>query len=91
MVVAPYIADDRVVRRREVVESVGAAAMFASFAAFWWETRFWSILFVDAISIENMRSRLLLRSVLVLAKELRTLRVCKMVRGCCESGWSFYN
>jgi hypothetical protein len=45
-------------------------------------------LFVDAISIENLRSRLLLRYLLVLTKELLTLRMCKLVCGCCKSGRS---
>jgi hypothetical protein len=86
--VVPYIADDGVVRRRGVAESVGVAAMFASFAAFWWEASSWFSLFVDAISIENLRSRLLLRYLLVLTKELLTLRMCKLVCGCCKSGRS---
>lgn len=35
VVVAPYIADDRMVRRRGVAEFVGGAAMFSPSAAFW--------------------------------------------------------
>lgn len=89
MVVAPYIADDGAIRKRGVAEPVGVAAAFASFAAFWWEASSWFSLFVDAMSIVDLRSGLFPRFVLVLAKGLRTLRVCKLVCGCCESVWSF--
>lgn len=89
MVVVPYIAEDGVVRRRAVVESADVAAMFVSLAACWRKASFWFPLFVDAISIEDLRSRLLLRSVLVLTKELWTARLCRLVRGCCKIGWSF--
>jgi hypothetical protein len=63
VVVAPYIVDDGVVRRRGVAELVGVAAMLASFAAFWREPSSWVFLFVEVMSIEDLRSRLLLRSV----------------------------
>lgn len=86
MVVTPHVVVDGVARRREVAEFVDVAVVFAPFAASWREARSWSFLFVDAISIEDLRSRLLSRSVLVLAKELRTLRVCKLIRGCCKVG-----
>jgi hypothetical protein len=73
-------------RRRGVAESVGVAAIFASFVAFWRHVRSLVLLFVDAISIEDMRSRMFLRSELVLTKELPPQRVCKLVRGCCTVG-----
>jgi hypothetical protein len=68
--VAPYIEDDGVVRRRGVAEFVVAAAVFGSFAAFWRETRLWSLLLVGAILIDDLRFESSLRLVLVLAKEL---------------------
>jgi hypothetical protein len=69
-VVSPYIVVDGETRRREEAESVVVTAVFGSFAAFWREARFGSFFFVDDMLVENWRSRLFLRSVLVHAKGL---------------------
>lgn len=77
VVVAPYIVVDAVVRSREVVGFVEVIALFAPFAAVWCKAKFWLLLFADAISVENLRSRLLTRSVLVFMRELHCRkRVC---------------
>ena len=53
--------------------------IFASFAAFWREARSLVLSFLDDIVVEGSRSRLLLRFVLVSAKEPPMLRVCGLV------------
>lgn len=79
MVVAPSILEVDLVRRREVAEFVGVAAAVASFSALWREARSWFLLFVNDISDEGLRSRLLLGSVLVFEEELPMPRVCWVV------------